>query len=280
MPLLSLLFAAAVAQPCRDIPFHWTPGQVEIQVSVNGRPPRWFVLDSGAEWTVLGTDLANELGLRTRPRLGRHFASGVRLDVGGVTLLDQDAMVMPLDNFKKQHRDIHGLIGYDFFASRAVTIDFEKHVVRACPAPSFQPAADDVAVPMEFAGRLPVVPVTLTLADGRPLSLRAMVDLGAQQAMIVRYPYAEAHKLFEGSRDASPSPSLEGPRPMKSIATKRIAVGPIALEIPSVRLFGAPTGSGGSGDSDALIGNELLQRSRVTFDYVHRRLLLARPTIP
>jgi len=67
-------------------------------------------------------------------------------------------------------------------------------------------------------------------------------------------------------------------RSMKTIATKGIAVGPIALEIPSVRVFGAPTGSGGSGDSDALIGNELLQRSRVTFDYVHRRwLLLARP---
>jgi hypothetical protein len=272
MLLISLLFAAAT---CVDIPFHWTPGQVEIEVSVNGLRPRWFVLDSGAEYHVIGTDLAKELALPTKPRLGRDFASALAIEFGGVTLRDQDAMVMPLDNFKKQHRDIHGLIGYDFFASRAVTIDYQKHVVRACPASSFEPAPDDVAVPMDFAGRLPVVPVRLTLAGGRTLSLRAMVDLGAQAAMIVRYPYAEAHKLFEGARDTSASPSLYGPQAMKTIATKSIALGPTTLAVSSVRVFGAPSGSGGFTESDALIGNELLQRARVTFDYAHRRLLLA-----
>jgi len=275
MLLLSLLFAAAAAQPCRDISFRWTPGQVEVQVSVNGRPPRWFVLDSGAEYHVLGADMANELGLRTTPRFGRDFASGLSVDIGGITLTNQDAMVMPLDNFKKQHRDIHGLVGYDFFASRAVTIDYRKHLVRTCPASSFKPAVDDVAVPIEFAGRLPVVPVTLTLADGRKLSLRAMVDLGAQAAMMIRYPYAQAHHLFEGARDANASPSLFGPQSIKTIAAKSIALGPATLGVASVRVFGTPTGAAGTTETDALIGNELLRLSRITFDYAHRRLLLA-----
>lgn len=270
--MLFLLFAAST---CLEIPFHWTPGQVEIEVSVNGRPPRWFVLDSGAEYHVIGTDLAKELALHTKPRFGRDFASALTIEFSGVTLRDQDAMVMPLDNFKKQRRDIHGLIGYDFFASRAVTIDYQRHVVRACPASSFKPAPDDVAVPMEFAGRVPVVPVRLTLADGRTLSLRAMVDLGAQVALIVRYPYAEAHKLFDGARETSASPSLYGPQAMKTIAAKSVAVGPTTLAVSSVRVFGASSGSGGFTESDALIGNELLQRSRVTFDYPHHRLLLA-----
>ena len=267
MLLLPLLLAAATAHTCRDIPFHWTPGQVEIQVAVNGRQPRWFVLDSGAEYHVIGTDMAKELGLTTTPRFGRDFASGLSVNVGGIKLTNQDAMIMPLDNFKKQHRDIQGLIGYDFFASRAVTIDFQKHLVRACPSAS---AAGKVAVPMELAGRLPVVPVTLTLADGRKLALRAMVDLGAQAAMIIRYPYAERHKLFEQARDTNVAPSLNGPQAMKTIAAKSITLGPTTLDVASVRVFAAGTNT----ETDALIGNELLRLSRVTFDYAHRRLLL------
>ena len=120
--ILALLLLAAA--PCHSTPFHWTPGQIEIRVSVNGRPPRTFILDSGAEYSIVSSDLAKELGLKTAPRGPREFASGVSVDINGVQLANQDVMVMPLDNFKKQQRDIQGLIGYDFFVDRAVTSDY------------------------------------------------------------------------------------------------------------------------------------------------------------
>ena len=268
-------FDTEAATTCQDVPFHWTPGQIEIEVEVNGTKPRWFILDSGAEYSIIRSDMPAELGLQTTPRMSRDFASGVSFDINGIRLANQDVMVMALDNFRKQHRDIQGLIGYDFFVAHAVTIDYARRIVRRCDAASFRPAADDVAVPLEFSGRLPVVPAQLTLADGRTLKLRAMVDTGAQVPMIVRYPFAEAHKLFDGAGDTNASPSLNGPQAMKVIATKCVGVGPATLDVESVRVFGAPTGSGGATETDALIGNELLRRSRVTFDYAHRRLLLA-----
>lgn len=275
MLLASLVLAISAAAPCQEVPFRWTPGQLEIEVSVNGTPPRWFILDSGSEYSILRSDMPAELGLRTTQRMSRDFASGVNFDIAGIRLANQDVMVMPLDNFKKQHRDIQGLIGYDFFASHAVTIDYANRTVRRCDAASFRPAADDVAVPLELSGRLPVVHAQLTLADGRTLRLRAMVDTGAQVPMIGRYPFAEAHKLFDGAGDANPSPSLFGPQAMKLIATKQVGVGPATLDVESVRVFGASRGSGGATETDALIGNELLRLSRVTFDYAHRRLLLS-----
>jgi predicted aspartyl protease len=271
----AFLLTLAAAQSCRDIPFRWTPGQIEIEVSVSARRPVWFILDSGAEYSIIRTDIAEELGLTPERRMARDFVSDVSFDIGGVKLVRQDAMVLPLDNFKQQHRDIRGLIGYDFFATRAVTVDYETSRLRVCPAAVFRPAADDVAVALTFAGRVPVVHAVLTLADGREVPMRAMVDTGAQAPIIVRHPFAEAHGLLETAVDAASSPSLFGARPMKAIAARNVRVGPASLDVPSVKVFASNAGPGGFTETDALIGNELLRRARLTFDYARRRVLLA-----
>ena len=255
--IAALVLSAAVV--CQDIPFRWTPGQIEVQVSVNHGPPAWFILDSGAERSIVRDDFGTN---------GR----GVTLQIGGVTLANQDVMVMPLDNFKAQHRDIRGLIGYDFFASRAVTIDYAKKIVSACNAA--RPPLGAVMLPLTFAGRLPVVPVALTLADGRELRLQAMIDTGASQLMIVRHSFASAHGV--DGKAAAAAPSLFGPASMKTVAARNIRIGPFTIETPSVKLFA----TGDTTETDALIGNALLQRFRVTFDYPRRRLLLSAASPP
>ena len=251
---MNLALVALLA--CIDIPFRWTPGQIEIPVSVNGRPPVRFVLDSGAEVSIVGSDLAQSLGA----------TNGVDLDVGGVRLKKQNVMVMPLDNFKAQHRDIQGLIGYDFFADRVVTIDYAKRIVSACD----RPPAHAARLPLEFVRRLPVVRVVLTLADGTRLPIRAMVDTGAQQAMIVRHPFAAAHGLLKASSPAPAAPSLLGPHQMLTMPTRSIAIGRWTLPQPSVKVFATGTTT----ETDALIGNDVLQHFRVTFDYARREMLL------
>ena len=245
--LFGLLLAA-----CVDIPFRWTPGQIEIPVSVNGRPPVWFILDSGAEVSIAGTDLG--------------VTGEVDLQVGAIRMPKQRVTVMPLANFKAQHRDIHGLIGYDFFAHRVVTIDYAKHLVSACD----RPPPNATRVPLELSGRLPVVRVVLTLADGTRLPLRAMVDTGAQQAMMIRHPFAAAHGLLKMASAAPPSPSLLGPHEMLTIPTRSIGIGRWTLPQATVKVFATGTNA----ETDALIGNDVLRHFRVTFDYARREMLL------
>jgi hypothetical protein len=45
---------AASEAPAAEIPFSWTPGQIEMQVSVQGAPPVTFLLDTGG---VLGNEV-------------------------------------------------------------------------------------------------------------------------------------------------------------------------------------------------------------------------------
>jgi hypothetical protein len=61
------------------VPFRWTPGQIEVEVSVNGTAPEWFIVDSSAEYSILDDQLAQRLHLRTTPQFGRSFAHGVSL---------------------------------------------------------------------------------------------------------------------------------------------------------------------------------------------------------
>jgi hypothetical protein len=82
-----LLFAIAT------IPFRWTPGQIEVEVSIDRRPPVWFIVDTGAESSIVARSLAGERGDLLRD---------VSLRIGPVELAHQDVRVLPLENFKKQ----------------------------------------------------------------------------------------------------------------------------------------------------------------------------------
>src|SRR5262245_12131604 len=94
-----------------EIPFKWPGlGQIELQVSVQRQPPVAFILDTGAEYSVLSNELSERLGLKTTRAGARDFADGVSLAVGAVELTQQRVMIMPFDNFRKQGRAIEGLI--------------------------------------------------------------------------------------------------------------------------------------------------------------------------
>ena len=274
---VALFLLAAVARgDCVDIPFRWTPGQIEIRVSVNGREPVWFILDSGSEYSVLDADLTRDLGIPTRSRYGRDFAGDLDLMIGDVALRKQNVMVLPLANFKAQHRPIQGIVGYDFFERRVVVIDYDKSSISACEPRSFRASRKAVRIPMRFAGRLPVIGVAVTIGDGTRLPLRAMVDTGAQAAMILRHPFADAHGLLKESSPMPDAPSVQGPLPMTRIAARDIIIGQWKVTTTAVAAHAAPVGSGGFTDTDALIGNELLRHFRVTFDYPRQRILLER----
>src|SRR5690242_3522083 len=137
------------------IPFRWTPGQLEVEVSVNGAAPVWFIVDTGAEYSIVDQELASALGIRP-------FTPGVSLKIGAVELRDQAVMVMHLDNFRRQGRNIVGLIGYDFFAQHVVRIDFAAGTLVVDDG--YKPSAAAAVVPLTFAGRLAAVPVTITMA--------------------------------------------------------------------------------------------------------------------
>ena len=64
--LICALLLPAPSLFALDLPFRRTPGQIEVQASVNGRPPLWFVVDTGAEYSILDPKSRSRTASRRR----------------------------------------------------------------------------------------------------------------------------------------------------------------------------------------------------------------------
>jgi len=272
--LLGALPLLAAAAPVRRIPFAWTPGQIEIPVSVNGGAPVTFLLDTGSEYSIVSTALAAQLGLRTAHRFGRDFATGVTLSFGGVELPGQEVMVMPFDGYHKRGRAIEGLIGYDFFARYVVRIDFHARALEVREPSSFRLPAGARALPLRFTGRIPLVEVGVVFPGRKPITARAALDTGASATLMLRYPFANARRLLELGTTEETSPSLaSGELRLVRLPAQRLTFAGWSFDQPLVKVFlKTATGSGAYTDSDAILGNEVLRRFLVTVDYSRKIL--------
>jgi len=273
-----LFIASSATAKTLEFPFRWTPGQIEIEVSIDGRAPIWCILDSGAEFSMVDAKVAAALKLGPVVRHGtRERIENVSVRIGPVILGGQNLTLWNLDNFRRQKREIRGVIGCELFERYAVTIDYRKRAVILNEPKSFHPAAAARAVPITFAGRLPVIEATLTVR-GKRLPAKLMVDTGAQQAVVLRHPFATRNRvLTPGDATTTSETVATGRRPFTTVSVDELRFDRWVFKTPSVKAYASPAGAGGDTSTDGLLGNDVLQHFRVTFDYSRHRLLFEEP---
>jgi len=273
--IVSSALCCMAAERALEIPFRWTPGQIEVQVSIDGRPPIWCILDSGAEFSMLDAEVAKTLKLGPGVRRGgRERIENVTLAIGPVRMRGQSMTLWSLDNFRRQKREIRGVVGCELFERYAVTIDYQRQVVIVTEPPSFHPNPNATEFPITFAGRLPVIRTSLKIGPN-VIPARLMIDTGASQAVILRYPFANEHQLFGAQDKTTTSETVAtGPTPFVTLSVDELRLGRWRFPDPRVKAYGTQRGAGGGTSTDGLLGNDILHHFRVTFDYSRKRLLL------
>jgi hypothetical protein len=140
--LLVLLLQGVYAwsAPLCEMPFKLHAGLIWVRVeSMRGGKPLDFILDSGAEASVMNLQTARRLGLELgQPVTVRGINAttlGYWLEAfparAGAALLPAKYLAMDLSAVSAAcHRRVDGLIGADFFAGRVVQIDFESEKIR------------------------------------------------------------------------------------------------------------------------------------------------------
>ncbi|KMS54127.1 retroviral-like aspartic protease family protein [Sphingobium cupriresistens] len=102
--------------------------RVTIPISIDGKGPWNFIIDTGSQRTVIARDLAQELALSPRANVtiismtGRSEAGTVavpRLGFGGGTIEDIEAPVL-----EGEHLGAPGLLGLDSLHAKRLTLDF------------------------------------------------------------------------------------------------------------------------------------------------------------
>jgi hypothetical protein len=277
--------AASTTVPLRLINNH-----IYIEGTVGGKGPFTFEVDTGGH-TLLSPRLLKEVGLQA---IGEADISGageghgtmgyVRVDeiaVGGLRLRDQVGFATDIHHEGVEGIPVDGMVGLELFRRMVTTIDYERHVITFIVPEHFKPSPElGVAVPFVFYNQNPAV-------AGRigNLPARFTIDTGSRTALDVTSPFVAAHGLrdhFAKGSLAVTGWGVGGPTRSYVVRMPSVAIGGVTIPNVVVDLSTARHGAFSDPNSDGNVGDALLKRFVVTFDYARQIMYLKRisPTPP
>lgn len=255
--------------------------RMTVGVLVNGQGPFRFMVDSGADRSVVGSALAARLSLPPGPNLTLHDMAGtrriktVRLDrlrVGG-----SETRAMSVPALSEVDLGAQGLLGIDALAGQRVMLDFEAKTITVQdtrrPPPQPRDANEIVVTAQRRKGQL-----IMTEASVGRHGIYAVIDTGAE-VTIGNAALREA--LFRSRR----KPPAVTPATLISVTGRTIPADIILLpelkigglvfrnvsiafaEVPPFALFGL------AGKPAVLLGTDVLEIfRRVSLDFRNRKI--------
>jgi hypothetical protein len=155
--------------------------RLSVEVRVNGRGPYQFVVDSGADTSVVGLRIARDLQLplgtpvTLNNMTDRNIVDRVRVDT--LSLGPSTIRNLQLPALREADLGGAGMIGIDALARQRLMLDFEKRLIRVEDAsrPAKSLPGDIVVTARLQRGQL-----ILTQVRAGRLALDAVIDTGSQ----------------------------------------------------------------------------------------------------
>jgi PDZ domain/Aspartyl protease len=261
------------------VPFTLRDGALVVDVSIDGRAPLPFVLDSGG-LNLLTPEAAKKLGVELQGNVAgsgvgtssftAHFAQVKRYQVGLAELLDQEFLVIPLPTVvtnRGNQEPLAGLIGYEVLRRFLVTIDYhQRRLTLAMPLRE----ATGEKLPLFFNTRTPFVKASIDGVEGY-----FGVDTGDDGAITLFKNFYDFHKFpieLPGVKSIEAGVGGETSTILTRVAS--LSLGHFMLSRPLAELNFANAGAFASKLTAGNLGSEVLQNFVITFDYEHRALYL------
>ncbi len=157
--------------------------RMTVPVTVDGRGPYAFVIDTGADRTVISRELADSLGLRPGDPVELNGTGGVDLTptarigellVGARSLREVSAPTLLASNLGAA-----GLLGIDSLRDQRMVMDFARNLMAVEPSRRERFGSDEVVVRAHSRyGQLVLVNASV---DGVPIAV--ILDSGAQNTI-------------------------------------------------------------------------------------------------
>jgi hypothetical protein len=251
--------------------------RMTVEVRVNGRGPYRFLVDSGADTSVVGLRIARDLQLPlARPAvLHGMTASAVvdRVRVEELQLGSSTIYEMELPALKEVDLGGDGMIGIDALIQQRLMMDFEKRIIKAEDArtPAIRLDGEIVVRARSRRGQL-----ILTQVKAAGLPLDAVIDTGSE---ITIGNLALRDKLIKGHRDKFITVAATGVTGvtinLQLARVGELRLGPVTLKNVPIAFADAPpfTVFGLSEEPALLLGTDLLETfRRVSLDFRARKV--------
>ncbi len=274
------------------IPFNFENDHLMVLASVNGSKPIWFMLDTGAEATIINKARVAELGVRPFGASSISgggnstdfaFAEVARLTIGGAELLNQRDGVIDLTGLEKIYgMPMGGLLGYDFYSRFIVRVNYDAKTLDLLEPSSFAYSGSGSRVPFVLEGGQPHVASTITVPSLDPIAADMVIDAGAADTVNLASPFVREHRLLEFARKkpaGGPNTMAGSEKEFFAQTSVRgklasLTLGEFRLEdIPSNLMVGTKGGYASTSFSGT-IGEGVLHRFNGIYDYSRNVLIL------
>jgi hypothetical protein len=276
-PLPPAYFDPTLAVGGEDVKAKKIETRLSVEVMVNGTGPYRFIVDSGADTSVVGLKIARalELPLGTPAILNATTSRDIvdRVRVAELQLGPSTIRNLQLPALREDDLGGEGMIGIDALVQQRLMMDFEKRLIKVEDAriPERRYPGEIVVTARRQRGQL-----ILTHVRAAGLPLDAVIDTGTQ---ITIGNLALRDKLIRGNRDKFVTIQVIGVTGVTmDVQVARIAelqLGPITIsdvpmafaDLPPFKRFGL------SQEPALLLGTDLLETfRRVSLDFRARKV--------
>lgn len=278
LPLPPATIDNSLAVGGEDVKAHRTETRLSVDVMLNGRGPYKFIVDSGADTSAIGANIARNLQLPlTTPVIvngmtGRDLVARVKVDrltVGPSTLGD-----LALPALKENDLGGDGMIGIDALVQQRLMMDFETKVIKVEDAriPERHYSSDEIVI----IARRQRGQLILTHVKAAGLPLDAVIDTGSE---ITIGNVALRDKLIRRNRDKFidvPVTGVTGQVAHLQLAViGELQLGPVILhdvpmafaDVPPFQMFGI------NAEPALLLGTDILENfRRISLDFRARKV--------
>jgi predicted aspartyl protease len=281
-PVASSVFAplrnrTIAADGVQTVPLFEKNAHVSCHVAIGDKTYE-FLLDTGAQSVLLDSSVVREAGLTEEGALevrganrsgGLHVLTLPRLDIGAAHLDGLVATSIDMRGTMGGTSRIDGILGFPFFASSLVELDFAHHAMRFGPPGSFEPRGE--RVPLDLDRGM----VEAYLRVGHSIDAPFIIDTGNSGEMLLYRPFMNAHPGIVPHSDAVvASYGIGGAAPMYRSSLDELALGNIELYHRVADVVLADKGAFADRIDAGNIGLGILRNFIVTFDLSNGALYL------
>jgi hypothetical protein len=165
------------------------------------------------------------------------------------------------------------VLGLPLFVQYVVEIDYTKRLLTLYDPGSFKYSGGGHAVPIRVAVPPTIEAVVLT-PDERRVTATVALDLGSDAIFDFQPSFQSKHRILQAGQDEVPADviGLAGIFHMSIVRLPSVELAGYKLEKPLVAFMHTAPGPSLSAN-DGYVGNALLRRFTVTFDYSRQRVI-------
>ena len=272
--------------PLTSTDFNLYGDHVFVKISVDDSEPLDFIIDTGDVLTVIDMDVAEKLNL---PINHEEKATSAQGSISGALIKHNKLQINDLvleKNIKVyatdlNHleisigRNIDGIVGYEMLHHHVVRLDYDAMKLEVYGSDSY-PKRGEV-LPFKFHHTIPTVKATIMLNNGESLSGNYYLNTGAGTTVDFNTPFANANGIIDKTGDhysylvkglgAKETRHYEG-------RVKSFTFGATTIDNLPIGISQVKTGIQGEKKVAGIIGNRILNRFNVLFDYQTHKIYL------